>query len=54
MDETLLAGGALLVGGVAGYVLGIVRPYPGRSLSITAAMVGLTLLAVSGRWRAGT
>ena len=49
MDEILVAGGALTIGGVAGYALGTVRPYPGRSLSITAVMIGLTLLAASGR-----
>ena len=34
------------VGGVAAYVAGMALAYPGRSFSVTAVMVGVTLLAV--------
>ncbi|WP_276272185.1 hypothetical protein [Haloarcula litorea] len=45
--QSVSVGGALLtVGGVAGYVVGITAPYPGRAFSLTALMVGLTLVAV--------
>lgn len=40
------AGGALTLLGVAGYVLGLLAAYPGRAFSITAVMVGVTLLAI--------
>lgn len=31
-----------------GYVLGVIEPYGGRSLTLTGLLVGLTLLAVGG------
>jgi len=34
------------VGGVAGYIVGVAVPYPGRAFSVTALMLGVTLLAV--------
>lgn len=40
------AGAALTLAGIAGYLLGVVVAYPGRSLSVTAVMVGLTVAAV--------
>jgi hypothetical protein len=36
----------LTVGGVAGYLAGVTVAYPGRAFSLTAVMVGVTLLAV--------
>lgn len=43
----LMAGGiALTVVGFAGYVLGIVRSYPGRAFSVTVVMAGITLMAI--------
>jgi len=42
------AGGLLATAGVVGYGLGIVEPYAGRAFSVTAVIVGTTLLAVSG------
>ena len=32
--------------GLAGYVLGVWTPYPGRALSLPLMMVGVTLLAI--------
>ena len=46
MDRLVLAGGLMGVLGVVGYVAGIYAPYPGRSFSVTALMVGITLLAI--------
>lgn len=46
MNGTLAVGVALTAVGVAGYVVGVVSPYPGRALSIVGVMVGVTLLAV--------
>lgn len=43
----LLAGGAGLSAlGTAGYLVGIAVNYPGRAFSLTAVMVGLTLVAI--------
>jgi len=39
-------GVALTVGGVVGYLAGAVAAYPGRAFTLTAVMVGVTLLAV--------
>ena len=36
----------LSVAGVAGYLVGVAAPFPGRAFSLTAVMVGVTLLAV--------
>ena len=44
--ETLLGGGLFAVGFV-GYVVGIYVEYPGRAFSLTAIMVGLTLVAIA-------
>lgn len=46
MNRATGAGVVCTVGGLAGYVAGTVAPYPGRSFSITALMVGITLLAI--------
>ncbi len=54
MDRALLAGGAATGLGLAGYVIGVAEPYPGRALSIAGVMVGLTLVAVgAGRSNGG-
>jgi hypothetical protein len=47
-NRTALVGGALVVLATAGYVAGVVAPYPGRAFSVTGLMVGVTLLAVAG------
>lgn len=39
-------GAGLVVAGVVGYVAGVVVTYPGREFSLTALMVGVTLIAI--------
>ena len=46
MNRSLALGGALTAAGVVGYAAGIATQYPGRAFSVTAVMVGLTLLVV--------
>lgn len=46
MNRVLGTGAALTAVGVVGYVAGVLVPYPGRSFSVTAVMVGVTLLAI--------
>jgi len=46
MDTAFLAGVGLTGLGLAGYVAGTAGGYPGRAFSVTAVMVGVTLLAV--------
>lgn len=48
MDRVVVAGVALTVLGLVGYVVGVFAPYPGRAFSVTGVMVGLTLVAVGG------
>lgn len=43
-------GAVLTLAGVLGYAAGVAVPYPGRSFSLTAVMLGATLYAV-GRHR---
>ena len=44
--ETLIGGGLFVVG-LVGYVVGIYVAYPGRAFSLTAIMVGMTLVAIA-------
>lgn len=46
MNVELVAGVVLTVLGAAGYLLGILSPYPGRAFSVTGVMVGITLLSI--------
>lgn len=46
MNAVFAVGLAVSLLGVAGYAAGVVVPYPGRAFSITAVMVGVTLVAV--------
>jgi hypothetical protein len=46
MNRTLGAGIALSLAGLAAYAAGVWTPYPGRAFSVTAVMVGLTLVAI--------
>lgn len=46
MNRVLALGAVLAIGGLAGYVAGVAVAYPGRSLSVTAVVVGITLLAI--------
>lgn len=48
MDRVRAAGVAMTALAAAGYVLGVLAPYPGRSATIAGVMVGLTLWAVGG------
>lgn len=45
--NTTLAGGIVLtaMGGI-GYAVGIATAYPGRAFSVTAVMIGITLVAI--------
>lgn len=47
MDTQRVAGIGLVIAGLAGYIAGIYVVYPGRSLSITALMVGIAIAAIS-------
>lgn len=47
MNRRFASAIVLTVGGVAAYLLGVVVSYPGRAFSLTALMVGITLLALS-------
>lgn len=52
MNRRFASGFVLTVGGVAAYLLGVIVNYPGRAFSLTALMVGITLLALStGEYR---
>ena len=46
MNRVSGSGLALAVGGALAYLAGVAAPYPGRAFSLTAVMVGVTLLAV--------
>ncbi|WP_191906125.1 MULTISPECIES: hypothetical protein [unclassified Haloarcula] len=46
MTRLFIVGVALTLVGIAGYAVGTTVAYPGRSASVTAVMVGLTVAAV--------
>jgi|GEM_PF-193191 len=46
MNRTLGTGIALSLVGFLAYAAGVWTPYPGRAFSVTAVMVGLTLVAI--------
>lgn len=46
MDRTFAAGASLSGAGTLGYAVGLVVAYPGRAFSLTAVMVGITLMAL--------
>lgn len=46
MRTLFLLGVVLVVAGLAGYVVGIAVPYPGRGFSLTAVMAGLAVALV--------
>ncbi|GGL56738.1 hypothetical protein [Halocalculus aciditolerans] len=50
MDRFLAAGVILTTLGIGGYAVGVFYPYPGRGFTLTAVMVGITLLAVGIDW----
>lgn len=47
MQSTRPLGALITVVGTVGYLVGIATPYLGRAFSITAVMVGITLLAIN-------
>jgi len=46
MDRYLGGGIVLTALGVAGYAVGTIIVYPGRAFSLTAIMVGITMLLI--------
>ena len=46
MQTAAIAGALLTAAGLGGYVVGVLVPYPGRSLSLTALMFGLALVTI--------
>lgn len=47
MNRTFAGGLGLTLASLAGYAVGVVASYPGRSFALSGLMVGITLLAVS-------
>ncbi|WP_232700371.1 hypothetical protein [Halobacterium wangiae] len=54
MDRLRAFGLGLTGVGVAGYLLGIATPYPGRAFSVTAVIVGVTLASIGGNSEVAT
>ncbi|WP_167879936.1 hypothetical protein [Halorhabdus rudnickae] len=44
--RTALSGAVVSVLGLCGYVVGVFLAYPGRAFSVTALMIGLTLVVI--------
>lgn len=53
MNRVLASGVGLTLLGIAGYIAGTSVAYPGRSASVTAVMVGLTVAAVGNSTQPG-
>lgn len=53
MNRVVAAGASLTLVGIGAYAVGIFVAYPGRAFSLTALMVGVSLLAVGGSNPAG-
>ncbi|MGQ5518001.1 hypothetical protein [Halococcus saccharolyticus] len=51
MNRVLGTGMGLTVLGLFGYMVGVLSPYPGRAVSITGVMAGVTLTVI-GVWGA--
>jgi hypothetical protein len=49
MDRVRTLGAATTLVALAGYVVGVYAPFPGRGFTVTGLMVGLTLWAVGER-----
>lgn len=47
MDWFALSGIGLLFIGFIGYIVGVYMNYPGRTFSITAIIVGITVVAIA-------
>jgi len=50
VSRPVLTGVLLTAVGLAGYVLGVVREYPGRAFTVTVVMVAITLLVIGDDW----
>lgn len=48
MQPTRLFGGLVTLLGLVGYGVGAAVAYPGRAFSVTAVMLGVTLVAIGG------
>ena len=46
MNRLVVAGTLLIALGVVGYAAGVFVAFPGRSFSVTAVMIGITLVAI--------
>lgn len=46
MNRTRGIGLLVTIGGLAGYLVGVQTPYPGRELSLVAVMIGITITVV--------
>lgn len=46
LNWSRMAGIVLTLVGLAGYITGVYTEYPGRALSVTLVMVGITLTAI--------
>lgn len=49
MNRIIGSGVVFTVLGVVGYSIGVFVSYPGRAFSITAVMIGISLLAIGRR-----
>lgn len=49
MDRVRTIGSVMALAALVGYIVGIYAAYPGRGLTVTGLMVGLTLWAVGER-----
>lgn len=54
MNWTTLAGTGLFSLGLVGYAVGVYVAYSGRAFSLTAIMVGITLVAIARRSDSGS
>lgn len=46
MNRMNVVGTVLTVAGVGGFILGVVTPYPGRSVSLVSVLVGITFISI--------
>lgn len=53
MNRVLAAGVVLTAAGLAGYAAGVRTAYFGRAFSVTAVMLGITLIAIRRVGRSG-
>lgn len=46
MNRTFGLGAGLTLGGLVGYAVGVAIPYPGRAISVSAVLIGITIAVV--------